>query len=246
MSAVARLRDGGAVLATWLSLRDPSLAELLGRAGFEVVLLDLEHGEFGPAALPDLVRATVVGGAEPVVRVRLADEIGPALDAGAAGVLVPDVRSATEAAAAVAAVRYAPEGVRGAAPMVRDAAYGATAFPSHRTARRPLVGVQVEGPAGLAALDDVLAVDGLDVVFVGTFDLAQHLGLAGDVGHPDVLAAVRDVVARADAAGVATGVWAPEIGLARTLGAAGVRLVSCSSATSLLFGAARAVVDGIR
>jgi len=240
-SAVGRLRAGERVIASWCSLASTSVAELMALAGFDAVILDLEHGEFGTAALPDLLRAVTVGGASALVRVRVPAELGPALDAGADGVLAPDVRSAAAAAAIVAACRYAPEGERGAAPMVRDAAYGLRPFAAHRAARAPLVGVQVAGPPGVAAIDEILAVAGVDLVFFGTFDLAQHLGVPGDVAHPRVVAEVRALTARAAGAGVATGVWAPDAATAATWLEAGVTLVSVGSATSLLAGAAAAL-----
>lgn len=242
---VPRLRDGGQVVATWCSIDSPAVVEVIAAAGFPCVLLDLEHGEFDTPALPGLLRAAAVAGATGIVRVRAREQIGPALDAGAAGVLVPDVRSAAAAAQAVQAGRYPPDGERGSAPMVRDARYGHRPFAGHQAASRPLLGVQIEGPAGVAALDDILAVAGLDLVFVGPYDLAQQLGHPGEVSHPEVQAAITDVAARAADQGIATGVWSPDAQTAQVWVEAGIGLVSVGNATVLLADAARSLVAAL-
>ena len=243
---VGRLRRGEQVIASWCSIDAPAATETIAAAGFDAILLDLEHGEFGPASLPGLLRAVEVADATGLVRVRQVSELGPALDAGASGVMVPDVRSVAAAEVAVAACRYAPAGDRGAAPMVRDASYGHRPFQAHHLAAAPLIGVQLEGPQVLEVLDDVLAVEGLDLVFVGPHDLSQRLGFPGEVTHPDVVAAIRDVSERARARNVATGVWSPDAAAARSWLDAGVGLVSVSNVTVLLAEAAGRLVAELR
>lgn len=244
-AVVDRLRGGGQVLATWCSIDSPSAVEAVSLAGFGAVLLDLEHGEFTTASLPDLLRAVEVGGASGVVRVASTAQLGVALDAGAAGVLVPDVRSADTAREVVRACTYPPEGTRGAAPMTRDLRYGHRPFDEHVSTTSPLVGVQVEGPEGVDALKEVLAVPGLDLVFLGAQDLSVRLGVPGQLDHPELGRLVAEVAARARAAGVATGVWAPDVALASRWLHAGVSLVSVSNVTVLLASAARRLVDAL-
>jgi 4-hydroxy-2-oxoheptanedioate aldolase len=238
------------VLGTWVNTPSPDLVETLGDAGFDCVFLDLEHGEYGTEALPDLLRAARATGCLAVVRTShvSAREVGAALDAGADGVLAPGVSSADEAATVVAAAHYPPIGCRGAAPMTRAARYGTTPFPTYRERSEAdtAVGVQIEGPAGLAAVDDILATAHLDLAFVGPFDLSQHLGVPGDTSHPAVAEALRDIVARADARGVATGTWAPTAAAARPWIEAGVRLVTVASATALFTTAATALIAELR
>jgi 4-hydroxy-2-oxoheptanedioate aldolase len=243
---VARLRAGGRAVGTWCSLDSDSIVELLALADFDVVLIDLEHGEIGTHALPRLLRAVSAGSATPLVRVRERSQLGPALDAGAAIVMVPDVTSAEEARAIVEACRYAPGGRRGAAPMVRDAHYALRPFAEHVAGADPIIGVQVEGPEGIAALDAILAVPGVGMVFIGPFDLAVHLGVPGQVDHPSVVDAVRDIVARADARGVITGAWAPDVATAQRWFATGVDLVSVDSATTMLARAASTLREALR
>lgn len=245
-SLAARVRSGHQVLATWSSLDSPSVAELVAAAGFDAVILDLEHGEFGVSGLAGHLRAVEVAGAAGLVRVRVPDELGPALDAGADGVLVPDISSADAARQVVQRCTYAPGGVRGSAPMARDAGYGLRDFPTHHAHAAPLVGVQIEGPGGVDAVQAIVAVDGLDLVFVGPHDLSQRLGVPGQVTHPSVVAAVGKVADSARAHGVATGVWAPDVEAARTWLEVGITLVSVSNAALLLAAATRAMVEALR
>jgi 4-hydroxy-2-oxoheptanedioate aldolase len=158
------------------------------------------------------------------------------------------VSSAAEAAAVVSAAHFPPVGSRGAAPMTRAARYGTTPFASYRdrSEAEVVAGAQIEGPAGLAAVDGILATDHLDLAFVGPFDLSQHLGIPGDTSHPAVVEAMRDIVARADVRGVATGTWAPSAAAARPWVDAGIRLVTVASSTALLTAAATELIAELR
>ena len=135
MSLRSRLTDGGPpVLGTWVNTPAADIVETLGLVGFDVVMCDLEHGEYGTEALPALLRAARAAGCAAMVRTShvSAREIGAALDAGADGVLAPGVGSVTETRAVVSAAHYPPRGERGAAPMVRAAGYGTVPFPDYR------------------------------------------------------------------------------------------------------------------
>jgi 4-hydroxy-2-oxoheptanedioate aldolase len=245
-----RLREGPTVLGTWVNTPSPDLVETLGDVGFDCVFLDLEHGEYGTEALPGLLRAARATRCFGFVRTShvSAREVGAALDAGADGVLAPGVSSAAEAATVISAAHYPPDGSRGAAPMTRAARYGTTPFTSYRdrSEAEVVAGAQIEGPAGLAAVDDILATDHLDLAFVGPFDLSQHLGVPGETSHPTVVEAMRDIVSRADAKGVATGTWAPSAAAARIWIDAGIRLVTVASTTALFTGAATELIGELR
>lgn len=245
-----RLGDGPTLFGTWINTPSPELVETLGDAGFDCVFIDLEHGEFGVEALPGLLRATRAAGCLGVVRTShvSAHEIGAALDAGAAGVLAPGVGSADAAAAIVSAAHYPPIGWRGAAPMTRAAGYGTTPFTVYRQRieEELVVGAQIEGPDGLAALDAVLATPHLDLVFIGPFDLSQHLGVPGDTSHPAVVEAMTGIVERAEARGIATGTWAPTAAAATPWIDAGVRLVTVASSTALFTDAATALIAQLK
>jgi 4-hydroxy-2-oxoheptanedioate aldolase len=245
-----RMSDGTTLFGTWVNTPSPELVETLGDVGFDCVFLDLEHGEYGTDALPGLLRAARAAGCYGVVRTShvSAPEIGAALDAGADGVLAPGVGSVDEAAAVVAAAHYPPIGARGAAPMTRAARYGTTPFAAYRevTESGVVVGAQIEGPAGLDAVDGILATPHLDLAFIGPFDLSQHLGMPGDTSHPSVVAAMTDIVERATARGIATGTWAPTPAAARPWVDAGVRLVTVASSTALFTQAASALIAELK
>jgi 4-hydroxy-2-oxoheptanedioate aldolase len=245
-----RMSDGTTLFGTWVNTPSPELVETLGDVGFDCVFLDLEHGEYGTDALPGLLRAARAAGCYGVVRTShvSAPEIGAALDAGADGVLAPGVGSVDEAAAVVSAAHYPPIGARGAAPMTRAARYGTTPFAAYRevTESGVVVGAQIEGPAGLDAVDGILATPHLDLAFIGPFDLSQHLGMPGDTSHPSVVAAMTDIVERATARGIATGTWAPTPAAARPWVDAGVRLVTVASSTALFTQAASALIAELK
>jgi 4-hydroxy-2-oxoheptanedioate aldolase len=245
-----RLLDGPTVIGTWVNTPSPELVETLGDVGFDCVFVDLEHGEYGTDALPGLLRATRAARCFGVVRSShvSAHEIGAALDAGADAVLAPGVSSADEAATIVAAAHYPPVGSRGAAPMTRGAGYGTIPFPTYRERieAEVVVGAQIEGPDGMAALESILAVEHLDLAFIGPFDLSQHLGVPGETSHPSVVEAMTRIVERAEARGIATGTWAPTAAAARPWIEAGVRLVTVASTTALFTGAAAALMDELK
>jgi 4-hydroxy-2-oxoheptanedioate aldolase len=172
--------------------------------------------------------------------------IGRVLDLGAAGVLVPHVDSAAAARAVVRAARFAPDGERGANPYVRSGGYGGDSALLARAGRDAAVLVMVEGAAGVAAVPEILAVPGLDGIFLGPVDLSHSLGVPGQTEHPRVIGTLREVAAQAAAAGVAAAVFAPEPRRARDWLQRGLRLVACGVDTGLALEGLRQCVDRVR
>ncbi|HEY7788912.1 MAG TPA: aldolase/citrate lyase family protein [Vicinamibacterales bacterium] len=250
MTFAHRLRQPAPLLATFSLIASPVIAELVAKAGFDAIILDTEHGPLGPEALNLLVPAARAAGIAPLIRVRVNEPslIGAALDVGAAGVIVPQIGSADEARAAVAAARFGGGGHRGSNPYVRAAGYAADASWFARADGETAVLVMVEGRAGVAALPEILKTPGLDGIFVGPFDLSHSLGVAGQVEHPTVLAKTEAIVREAAAQQVATAVFAPTPAMARRWLDLGVRLVALGFDTALAldgFRAARAAVGEI-
>src|SRR3954466_9410133 len=243
-----RLRQGPPLIGTFSIVASPEIVDLAGLAGFDGVILDMEHGTYEIANLGPHVLAARAHGIAPIVRVRWSEPalIGAALDAGAAGVLVPHVQSADDAAAVVEAARFPPAGGRGAHPWVRAAGYQASDDWHARANDDVAVIAMVEGKEGVAAVDEILATPGLDAVFLGRGGLAASLGLAGRLDHPQVVAAVRSVVERAATVGVAAACFSPAVDGARRWLDAGARLVTIGVDTQILLPAFRAVVDGVR
>ena len=174
-----RLRAGGPLVGTFLQAPTAVTAELVAGLGFDFTCVEAEHSAIGVETMQSLVAASLLGGAPALVRVRQNGpaEIGAALDAGAAGVIVPRVDSADEAAAAVAAGRYPPAGRRGVGPG-RASGYGRT-IPAYLAAANDqiAVGVQIESAAAVEQASSIAAVPGLDLLFVGPGDLAVSLGV---------------------------------------------------------------------
>jgi 4-hydroxy-2-oxoheptanedioate aldolase len=243
-----RLADGPALVATFSIINAPEVVELLALAGFDAVILDTEHGPYGVESLGPLILAARASGAYAIVRVRTNEPslIGAALDAGAHGVLVPQVGSLGEARAAVAAARFAPSGSRGANPYVRAARYSAGPEWFAQANDEVAVLVMVEGVAGIDALPEIVGVEGLDGVFVGPVDLSHALGVPGQTDHPSVVEKVASIISAAGAAGLSTAVFAPAAEAARRWLDQGVGLVAYGVDTGLALAGYRAARAALR
>lgn len=199
-----RLHGGQKSVGAWLQLASPLVAEIFGRAGFDWVMIDHEHG---PGEIPDLIaqlQALNGSGTAPLVRAPWNDfvAIKRLLDAGAAGILVPYVNSREEAEAAVAACRYPPHGIRGVAGSPRAAGYGHNIRQYlDRADDELLILIAVETPTALQNLDEILQVERLDGVFIGPMDLATSMGHRFDPAHPEVQQAIRAAEAKVLASG---------------------------------------------
>lgn len=206
-----RLAAGDYLLGTFLKTPAPILVEVLATCGLDLLCLDAEHAPFDRAAIDACVLAARASGLPAIVRVPSSapEHILNALDCGADGVLLPHVRSAADAAAAVAAATYRPGG-RGYAGSSRAARYGLAAMAEHRaaSAERTAVIAQIEDAEALDALDAIAAVAGLDALFVGRIDLTVALDAASP-DAPEVIDAVRRVIAAGAAAGVPVGMFVP-------------------------------------
>ena len=224
---------------TWVQTPSAEVVEILGWSGWDFVILDLEHGPYGPEGLPHLIRAAEASETAPFVRVPLSapHEVGKALDLGAAGIVIPGVRSADDGAAAVRLTRFPPKGSRGSSPSTRQLHYSAVPFASltEKDAPQPLMVLQVEARLATSDLGSILAIEGLDVVFIGPYDLSTSLGLPGQFDHPKVREAISEIVDRAGERGIAVGIWVPDAPSARFWVDHGVRFVTVSNNELLLF-----------
>jgi 4-hydroxy-2-oxoheptanedioate aldolase len=210
-----RLLNGETVVGTFQLLDSAMVSEMIGVAGMDFVVYDQEHGPLGAETTLELAAAAQNRGVAPIVRVRSNEEaeIQRALDIGSAGVQVPQVETEADARAAVDAARFDPLGSRGLSQYVRAGDYwGSDTYTEDQNEDVVLV-VQVEGERGVENIEDILAVDGIDAVFLGPYDLSQSLGIPGQVTHERVEALMEDVCERAAEAGVAVGAFAdtPEI-----------------------------------
>lgn len=177
------------------------VADHLGRFGFDGYWIEAEHGPATWDRIADISRACELWGMTPLVRLPFlnAGLVGRALTLGAGGIVIPQVSTAAAATELVRAGRFAPRGQRGVSLGRRS--YGRPRFLAEEADDVVLI-VQLEDPAGLAAIDEICAVDGLDVVFIAPNDLAQAMGHQGDPGHPDVQQAIADGLRRIAANGM--------------------------------------------
>ncbi|WP_238006476.1 aldolase/citrate lyase family protein [Dactylosporangium sp. AC04546] len=244
----ASLANGQSLLATFSIIPTPEVCDLICVAGFDAVIIDMEHSTHSRRTVEFALTVAASRGVPAVVRVPdgTPATIQAVLDSGADAVLVPQVTSAQEARAAVAAARFAPEGRRGVNPWVRAARYGADENWLTTANSAAAVIVMVEGGDAIEQIDEILQVPGLDAVFLGPVDLAASMGLGGQPNHPRVVAAMSEIIAKADASGVAVAAFAPDVERARDLRRQGVRLIACLEDTALFLTALRQVVDAMR
>jgi 4-hydroxy-2-oxoheptanedioate aldolase len=197
---VLRLEDNG--VGGWLQLPGSATAELMGSVGFDFVCVDQQHGLIGDDALLPMLQALDATGTPTLVRVVANDAaaIGRALDRGAGGVVVPLVDSADDARRAAIACRYPPRG---------DRSYGPLRAGWRPRPPEPLCVVMVETAAAVAALADILAVDGVDAIFIGPSDLALNTGrpLEAQHGDPDYDELVGSITAACRERGLPVGIY---------------------------------------
>lgn len=243
-----RWRRGEATLGPFIQLPAPGLVEIFAHAGFGHVVIDLEHGTINLETAENMLRAAQASGVVPFVRVAAnrPELIVAALNLGAAGILVPHVDSAVEARAAVSATRFGPAGTRGVCPTVRAAKYTAAKFPDYYAEANEAVitGVLLEGREALDDLDEMLTIDGLDLVMVAPYDLSQSLGVTGDVYHQKVTDTVRSVCERARAARKVVGTFAEDPARAAAWAGQGVGFIGMDVDTQIVRRAAQSHVDG--
>ena len=230
------------VFGPFMITGDPAFVECAGYAGYDFVLLDMEHGPGSFEQLQNLIRAANVAKVMPVVRVPRGNDIfiDRALDVGAGAILVPQIESAEQAAAAVSAAKFSPVGTRGTCRFTRSACYGADGGEHYfEAAQNTLVMIQAEGVKAVENIDAILDVDGIDVVFIGPYDLSASLGIIGQIEHPKICDTIREIVRKADGKGIKVGCFASDAEMARRWRSLGVRFIGYSCDTRIFFEAAK-------
>ncbi len=222
----ARMAAGDICIGASITLTDPHATDALGDS-VDFFWIDLEHSMMSPEALGGHLLAAKARNRPALVRVPGSGTpfIKPVLDGGADGIIVPQVRSAAEVQDVVNSCRYPPLGQRGYGPRV-PSNYGREGGDAYveRANREIFVAVQIENADGFAALDDILAIRGLDSIALGPWDLSASLGLLGDVEHPTVIEAVDSIITRARAAGLFVGAgMAPDARFALGMAKRGVQ-----------------------
>ncbi|MBH0236911.1 HpcH/HpaI aldolase family protein [Methylobrevis albus] len=237
--------------AAWCGFPEPLVGEACARAGFDAVVLDMQHGQIDTAAAVRAVLPIRAVGKPVVVRIPVGayETASRMLDAGAEAIIAPMINSVADARAFAAAAKYLPVGGRSWGPTRAVQVFGLAA-PDYlaRANAETVTLAMIETRAALALTDEILAVDGIDGVFLGPSDLSLSLsdGAAVDVDSPETVAAISRVAAAAHAAGKAAAIYATTPAHARRYAALGFGLVSIASDGGYLTAGARLMLDAAR
>lgn len=183
-----RMKNGEAVLGSFFNSNCPDIAEIMGAAGLDFIVIDCEHGPGTPESIVNCVRAAEARGMTPIVRVTEDTRTGILrfLDIGAHGILVPQLESAAQAASVIQKAKYAPIGMRGMA-VPRASTWGFDENYTQRENDETLILVQCENMSCYEHLEEVGQVEGLDAIFLGPYDMSQALGIPGQIKAPQML-----------------------------------------------------------
>ena len=224
-----RLKEGKTVFGPFMKSTDPAFIEIAGYSGFDFVILDMEHGPVTISELQNLIRGALLANVIPIVRTADSSEISIAkpLDLGALGVQIPQVTSGKMAGECVKAARFFPEGERGVCRFVRAANYSSMLRDEYfLKANEILVIIQLEGKEAIQDIDNILKVEGIDILFIGPYDLSQTLGVPGQINNKIVIAAMKDIVSRARSLGIVVGTFTDTLQSAKMWKDAGVQYIS--------------------
>lgn len=234
----ANLKSGVTLLGTFLQIPSADVTEIVGHAGFDFGIIDMEHGMLGVDSAIQLVRACDAVGMASVIRVPAVNphHIAHALDFGVSAVMVPMIQTCQAAEQAVNAAKFHPEGNRGVCPFVRSASYDSQDDMGYyqRANAETAVLLQIEGSEGIASLDAILEVPHIDGILIGPFDLSQSLGIPGEVNDIRVIKAFTDVIKRVKQKGIAVGNFAVTIEQAHRYIDMGIQFLAYGTDTSII------------
>jgi len=244
------LQGGKVVFGPFLKFTDPAVVEIMRFAGFDFVIIDEEHGPISNESSQNLIRAAESVGITPIIRVGNNEEILilRALDIGAQGIEIPQINSKVDAERAIKSVKYSPQGERGVCRYVRAANYSSMdKFEYFKSANEEtMIIAHIEGVEGINNLDEILSVSGIDVIFIGPYDLSQSLGIPGEVKHPLVIEKMKKVVSKCKESKVAAGTFADDIETARTWISLGVQYMAFSVDVGILYDISKTIVNKLK
>jgi 2-keto-3-deoxy-L-rhamnonate aldolase RhmA len=245
-----KLQRSEFVIGPFMNCSYGAFIEIVGMAGFDYAIIDMEHGPLEVETAEDLCRAAQGVGLSPIIRVRKNDppQIQRALDIGSAGVQVPQIETGEGAQAAVRAAKYVPLGMRGLSFFTRAGDYTVHGLSgiTDRLNEEQLVIIHVEGVTGLQNLDAIIAVPHIDVVFLGPYDLSQSFGIPGQVNDPRVVRGMEEATAKIRAAGKAAGTFAGDAATAKRWIDAGVQYISLGVDVGIFANACRDLVAQVK
>ncbi|MFH1719259.1 MAG: aldolase/citrate lyase family protein [Planctomycetota bacterium] len=242
----ARIYNGETLIGCWSNLGSPLTSEIVGMAGFDWVLIDIEHGAGSEGQVLHQLQALEHTPAAAIVRVESyqRQRFHRVLDLGAEGIMCPRIYTVDEARQAVKSIRYQPEGSRGVARMIRAARFGSDFDEYYANHKNNLVCiVQIETEEILDSLDSVAATDGIDVLFVGPIDLSIALNVYGQFDHPKFVEAVRATAEATAKNGKAAGVLLQKPEEFKKYYELGFRFIACGSDSAFVLGGARKTIE---
>lgn len=244
-----RLKNGESLNGCWLNLGSPLTAEIVGQAGFDWVLIDLEHGSGTEKDVLYQLQALEASPTGAIIRVEghARQRISRVLDFGAQGVMCPQIKTVEEARAAISGIYYPPDGIRGVAKMVRATGFGKNFDDYKKGAKENILGIiQIETAEALNHLDEIAALEGVDVLFIGPADLSMSLGIFGQLDHPKFKEALKAIVTAAEKAGKATGILLFNPDDYTTYHNMGIRLIACGSDATFVANGAQNIANALK
>lgn len=225
-----KLQEGRTLYGPFCKIQDPAIVEIAALSGFDFVIIDMEHGSYSIETAQNMIRAAEARGITPVVRVTENSEtlILRTLDIGAKCIQVPQICTKKDAEKLVKSTSFYPKGERGMCRYVRAADYTAIDGATHfGTANDTIITIiHIEGMEGINNLEEIVQVDGIDVIFLGPYDLSQSCGVPGQVHHEKVVNAMKDAVLTAQKYGKSVGTFTESIENAKKWKDIGVQYIS--------------------
>lgn len=245
-----KLQNGEIVCGPFMKIPSPTIVEIFGMSGFDFVLFDMEHGPIDTESIEDMIRAAQLAGTSPIARVSSneASLFSRVLDIGVEGLLVPQVSSREEAENIVRGSLFSPEGERGVCRYVRAASYSHEDKKRYfeRANRETVVIALVEGVKGIDNIEDIIQVPGIDVVFIGPYDLSQSLGVPGDIESDLVSGKMNEMVKKTRQAGLAVGTFVDNLTAAEKWVRHGIQFIAYAVDVGIIYEASKAIVDKIK
>lgn len=244
-----KLKNGEDVYGPFVKTEDPMFVEIIGLSGFDFVILDMEHGPVSLQQQQNNIRASISRDLLPIVRVKDINEntIGSVLDIGACGIQVPQVKNAFQAKQVVEFSKFYPFGMRGVCRFVRAADYSAMDRSQYfEDSRDILIIIQLEGEEAIANLDEILSVEGIDILFIGPYDLSQSLGVPGKINDPLVIEKVSEITEKAKKRGKIVGTFVDTIPNTIKWREAGIQYLSYNTDAGIFREACSTILQRLR
>jgi 4-hydroxy-2-oxoheptanedioate aldolase len=243
-----KIDQKGYILGTWAGIPSATVIDIIGNTGFDFVVIDQEHGAIDPIKAEDMIRAAQVNGMVAIVRVSSNDssKILRIMDLKADGIQVPHVSSAVACQNVIQSVKYYPLGGRGYTPFTRAGGFGLKAERhAEKTNANSYIVVNLEGMEAIENIEKIAKTKGVDVLFVGPYDLSQSLGIPGRVNDPEIFECIAKAVKVAEANGMICGAFANDENYVKKLIDLGVKYITCKVDCNVLASAYKTLRENI-